>query len=137
MSIKVYSNSVHTDTDSLSNLFLNEMEAIYQMQSIYRGIVVVDINKEEEYRLLLQNNMHTVTIIHNIEDIDYDALDSRVLVMDYLIFREFINNVLSSSKHGTSYNFIGITYDFDSETKNELIEHYNKQCKHKSDVIII
>jgi hypothetical protein len=138
MSIKIYSKGMQTDAEgSLSNLFMNDLETIYQTHSIYRGIVVVNINKEDEYRLLLENNTHSVLIIHNIEDIDYDALDSRVLIMDYLIFREFMNNILCYAKHSTSYNFIGITYDIDFELKDELIEHYNKHCKHNTDVIII
>jgi hypothetical protein len=137
MSIKVYSKGMHTGAEgSLSNLFINDMETMYQSHSIYRGIVVVNINKEDEYRSLLENNTHSVLIVHNIEDVDYEALDSRVLIMDYLIFRQFIN-VLCNIKQDTSYNFIGIAYDIDFELKDELIEHYNKHCKQNMDVIII
>jgi hypothetical protein len=136
MSIKVYSSGIQNDiSNNASELFINDMEGVYQTHSIYRGIVATNLNREEEYKELLEKNTHTVCIIHTVDDIDYETLDSRVLVMDYLIFKEFVKKVLYNKD--TSYNFIGIAYDIDNEIKDELIAFYNNVSKYKSDVIII
>ncbi len=136
MSINVYSSDIQNDAYAKASvLFINDMENIYQSHSIYRGVVATDVNKEEEYKELLESHTHTARIIHTIDDIDYEGLDSRVLIMDYLIFREFIKKVLYNKD--TSYNFIGITYDIDNDIKDELIAFYRDVSKSHTDVIII
>ena len=138
MSIKVYSSDMQADQDNtVSCLFVNDMENIYQTHSIYRGIVVTDINKENEYKELLEYHTHTVSVIDTVDDVDYEAIDSRVLLMDYHIFRVFANRVLRNAVKGTSYNFIGITYDIANEIKEELIDEYHKLARNNTEIIII
>ena len=80
--------------------FINNIEEIYKTINIYRGIIIIDNNKQNELLLLkdeLINNNHNPIIVNHLHDINYN----------YRLFILTNINLLSKIKI-ENYNFIAI-----------------------------
>lgn len=153
MSIRPYiRGSEMTYTQGAKTVFIQDLENAYQTYSIYRAIVVTDIDKEIEYKEALEEYSHTVLLVQQIENMDYDNINARVLVMNYETYYKFLDCQHSQhSQHSqlsqlsqpntfrmyTSYNLIAMAYDFDEDIKNNLIEKYQSLAGYHSDETII
>lgn len=119
--------------------FFFELEEVYKNELIYRAIVVVNVGACEDMQYDLECYNHNAKyILHINENTDYEKLDSRVLVMEYPLFKQFIDYM--DFKHGIeniSYNLIAFSYDIPEDISNELKDFYNKINKNASNTIII
>ena len=92
MSIRPYiRGSEMTYTQGAKTVFIQDLENAYQTYSIYRAIVVTDIDKEIEYKEALEEYSHTVLLVQQIENMDYDNINARVLVMNYETYYKFLD----------------------------------------------
>jgi len=80
--------------------FINNIEEVYETINIYRGIIIIDNNKQNELYYLINeliNKNHNPIIINNINDINYN----------YRLF--IITNIkLLQNINIDNYNFIAI-----------------------------
>jgi hypothetical protein len=142
-SIIPYNNSniqiTNTYEKSSDEVFIADVENVYHTEYIYRGIIVTDINKEKHIKELLEFHNHSTYIIDIVnDDVNYEMLDSRILIMNYTNFKYALNNIDSNvGLLNSSYNFIGITYDIDNDMKNKLIHYYNDLTQNNKNKTII
>ena len=108
-------------------LFLEYIEDIYVNESIYRSIILAndetDANNIYSY---MSSNNHNVLYIDKIEEIgcighngDYKNSDYRVFIILKELFYNFINIIDKSS-----YNFIGISYNIDKHSYDNILNDY-------------
>ncbi len=120
------------------NDFFYDLEEVYKNELIYRSIIVVNIGNCEDMQYDLECYNHNAKYIMNInENIDYDKLDSRVLIMEYSLFKRFIDYM--DYKYGIdniSYNLIAFTYDIPLDIKKDLKNFFNKIKKNDNTIII-
>jgi hypothetical protein len=121
------------------NDFFYDLEEAYKNESIYRAIVIVNMGACEDMKYDLECYNHSATYILNIsESTDYEKLNSRVLVMEYSLFKQFIDYM--DYKYGIeniSYNLIAFSYDIPSEISDDMKIFYKNITKHNSNTIII
>jgi hypothetical protein len=128
-------NMIGNDT----NAFFNDLENIYTTNSIYRAIVVTDINCQEYIKKKLDMYNHTSIIINdNIKDINYENIDCRVVIVDYNFFKTFIDHLNEYYDIiNTSYNLIAFSYDINDNIRNKLINYYHNISYLKHNTIIM
>ena len=107
----------------LKNNFVDELENIYRTHLIYRTIVVCN-NDVIEYKKLLEDKEFSVYVINTISNINYDALDYRILLIKSELFEEFLNNIISN-KMSNFYTFIKFTYENDVIKEQISKKYYN------------
>jgi Fe-S cluster assembly iron-binding protein IscA len=119
--------------------FFHELEEVYKNELIYRAIVVVNIGGCEDMQYDLECYNHNVTYILSVnESIDYEKLDSRVLVMEYSLFKQFIDYM--DYRYGIdniSFNLIAFAYDIPDDISNDMKSFYENIKKHNTNTIII
>lgn len=115
-------------------LFVNDIiKNIYNEISIYRSVLVTN-NYAESIKLkkVLSSNDFDVLIIKNIinENIEYDNIDKRIVIVDKNLFRQFVNHIKNKNKEfsNSSYNFIGICYTMNKNDTVDILD-YIKQLK--------
>lgn len=142
MNISLYrdvSNNIIREPLTAKSVFIEDLENAYQTYSIYRAIVVTDVNKEIEYQIALEENNHTALVVSNIDyTSDYENIDARVLIMNYDTFDTFIDYI--SNKYDlskSSYNLMAFTYDIDEKIRYDLTAKYHELNKYSDDTIII
>lgn len=135
MSISLYREGSNIISEPLTakSVFIEDLENAYQTYSIYRAIIVTDLNNEIEYQIALEENNHTVLVVSNI-DADYENIDARVLIMNYDTYSTFLDKHDISK---SSYNLIAFTYDIDEEIRCNLTAKYKQLKKYSDDTIII
>ena len=106
----------------LKNQFVEELDNIYKTHLIYRTIVVCkdDIS---EYKSLLENKEFSVYVVNTIDNINYDALDYRIILINHDIFDDFLNYIISNNI-SNFYTYITFTYDNDT-IKDAISKKYN------------
>ena len=106
----------------LINQFVEKLDNIYKTHLIYRTIVVCN-DDILEYKNLLENKDFSVYIVNTVSNINYDALDYRIILIKYDIIEDFLNNIISNNINNF-YTYITFTEDNDN-IKNEIIKKYN------------
>jgi hypothetical protein len=104
------------------NQFVEDLDDIYKTHLIYRTIVVCN-DDILEYKNLLENKDFSVYIVNTVSNINYDALDYRIILIKYDIIEDFLNNIISNNINNF-YTYITFTEDNDN-IKNEIIKKYN------------
>ena len=105
------------------NSFVDELENIYKTHLIYRTIVVCN-GDVIEYKKLLEDKDFSVYVINTISNINYDALDYRILLIKSELFEDFLSNIISN-KMNDFYTFIKFTYENDDIKKYISNKYYN------------
>jgi hypothetical protein len=74
----------------------------------------------------LKSKDYNAIIIHVIENIDYNLIPHRIVIMTYEIFKAFINhlNANDGDIFKSSYNLIAFTYSILDSIRDELILFY-------------
>ena len=116
----------------LKNNFVDELENIYRTHLIYRTIVVCN-DDVIEYKKLLEDKEFSVYVINTISNINYDALDYRILLIKSELFEEFLNNIISNNLNNF-YTFIKFTYEND-DIKNSISKKYYNNSDIISNII--
>jgi hypothetical protein len=106
----------------LINQFVEKLDNIYKTHLIYRTIVVCN-DDILEYKNLLENKDFSVYIVNTVSNINYDALDYRIILIKYDIIEDFLKNIISNNINNF-YTYITFTEDNDN-IKNEIIKKYN------------
>lgn len=112
----------------LSKFVKDIEEYIYNRESIYRSILVVNSTTEcQKLKNILDKKDYVSHIVMNIDyNIDYNDIDCRIIILCPNKFKEFVNHV--DNNLGTltsSYNFIGFNYNIDEEWVDNMISFYN------------
>ena len=107
----------------LKNNFVDELENIYRTHLIYRTIVVCN-DDVVEYKKLLEDKEFSVYVINSNSNINYDALDYRILLIKSELFEDFLNNIISN-KMSNFYTFIKFTYENDVIKEQIFKKYYN------------
>lgn len=109
----------------LKNQFVEELDNIYKTQLVYRTIVVCNDDIEEYKRLLEKKDFSVYMVeVDAIANINYDALDHRVILIKHSLFEEFLNNIISNN-NTDFYTYIAFTYDNEG-LKEAIYKKYNK-----------
>jgi hypothetical protein len=109
-------------------MFVKHLEEyIYKEYLIYRTIIVT--NNEKENMVLrkdLKSKDYNAVIINEIDNIDYNKIPHRIVIMTYKIFKEFIEflNSYDGGIFKSSYNLIAFTYSMLDSIRDELILFY-------------
>jgi hypothetical protein len=109
-------------------MFVKHLEEyIYKEYLIYRTIIVT--NNEKENMALkkdLKSKDYNAVIINEIENIDYNQIPHRIVIMTYEIFIDFINHLNTNNGEifKSSYNLIAFTYSMLDSMRDELISFY-------------
>lgn len=122
-------------------LFVTDLEnKIYNKELIYRSIIITnDDNTSLLIKTIMEDRDYSIKFVEEIENIDYNNIDTRILIMKYNIFEEFLNYM--ENKNGgvlnSSYNFISIYYTIPKDTVNELISIYLEKTNNNMNNTII
>jgi hypothetical protein len=123
-----------------SNFVKHIEENIYKKELIYRSILVVKSNIDG-YRLktFLDNRDYTSQFVKNIDnDIEYNNIDCRILIMCTNMFKDFVNFLdLQNGINNSTYNFIGFDYSLDAECVNDLVSFYTRKTNNMTNTIIL
>jgi hypothetical protein len=115
----------------LKNQFVEELDNIYKTQLIYRTIVVCN-DDLVEYKRLLEMKDFSVYVVDAdaLTNINYDALDYRVILIKHTLFEEFLNNIILNNITDF-YTYIAFTYDNDT-FKEEIYKKYDSNASNGS-----
>lgn len=118
--------------------FIMKIEEIYKNELIYRALVVSDIGDAENIKNIFEENDHSVKIFKKSEDIDYNILDCRIFVIEYLLYEEFlIYNILKYGIDNLPFNLIIYSCNIDNNIIEDLKEKYNKHTHNNNNKAII
>ena len=108
---------------------LHTLDELYTNNLVYRTIIVC--NNTDDYKYILNKNNYDVYVLDNYDDnINYDALDVRILLIKSESFLQFIKDY--NKKELDRYFYTSII--FDSED-NELKAEYLKISKNNTLII--
>jgi hypothetical protein len=129
-------NNIHkAKTHNISNMcsILNKLEDIYNNNLVYRTIVVC--YDTDKYKKILNMNNYDVFIIDKYDNnIEYEALDVRILLIDHTIFIDFISRYYN--KETVSIPFYSlILFDICEQTNNNLKIQYKNISKNNTQLI--
>jgi hypothetical protein len=107
--------------------FVDKLDTMYNTHLIYRTIVVCD-GDICEYKRLLEKRDFSVYLTGTSDtefdfDINYDALDCRVILIESKRIEDFLNNIISK-KINNFYTFITFTNDND-DAKDAITKRYS------------
>lgn len=105
----------------IKNQFVDELDNIYKTHLIYRTIVVCN-DDIDEYKVLLENKEFSVYVVDTISNINYDALDFRILLIKYDMVEEFLNDIIANNI-SDFYTYIAFTYD-NASIKDAISKKY-------------
>lgn len=116
-----------TDYNNIKE-FVKKIETIYTNELIYRALIITnDINDRNNIEDILTMNDHSVKVFTEINpEINYDKLDNRIFIIEYTIFKEFVNHMIN--RYGIEnlpYNLIIFSYDLDNVNIDKLKKEYN------------
>ena len=106
----------------LKNQFVEKLDNIYKTHLIYRTIVVCN-DDISEYKNLLENKDFSVYTVNTVPNINYDALDCRIILIKHDIIEEFLNNIILNNNNNF-YTYITFTDD-NNDIKDTIIKKYN------------
>lgn len=101
--------------------FVDKLDTMYKTHLIYRTIVVCD-GDICEYKRLLEKKDFSVYVADADADINYTALDCRVILVESRRFEEFLNTMITN-KITNFYTFITFTND-DDAVKDAIAKKY-------------
>jgi hypothetical protein len=107
---------------NFKNNFIEKLDNIYKTHLIYRTIVVCN-DDILEYKNLLENKDFSVYIVNTVSNINYDALDYRIILIKHDLIEDFLNNIISNNINNF-YTYITFTEDND-DIKNKIIKKYH------------
>lgn len=104
--------------------FVDKLDTMYKTHLIYRTIVVCD-GDICEYKRLLEKKDFSVCVADadTDTDINYTALDCRVILVESRRFDEFLNTMITN-KITNFYTFITFTND-DDAVKDAITKKYD------------
>lgn len=111
----------------LSNFVEHIEENIYNRELIYRSILVVKSNIETiRLKNLLDRKDYTCYIIEDIDnDLDYNNIDCRIMILCANQFKDFIQHIDNTiGINNSSYNFIGFNYTIDDDCVEDMVSYY-------------
>ena len=105
--------------------FVEELDNIYKTNLIYRTIVVCN-DDVLEYNNLLETKDFSVYLVDNPSnnDINYDDLDSRIILINFNILEDFLNNIIDLKLYNF-YTFITFTPNAENIKDFVLTKYYN------------
>ena len=94
--------------------FVNKLEEVYKNQLIYRTLIVYGNKKYVPiYKYMLEQNNNSVYVVKNNNNINYDKLDYRILMVNDKKFKDFVEkngsnfyNLVIHTPCSSSYNKI-------------------------------
>ena len=105
----------------LINQFVDKLDNIYKTNLIYRTIVVCN-DDISEYKILLESNDYSVYTVNTVSNINYDALDCRIILIKHDIIEEFLDSIISNNINNF-YTYITFTYD--NDVKDTIVKKYH------------
>jgi hypothetical protein len=110
----------------LKFMFVEELDNIYKTNLIYRTIVVCNDDDVLEYKNILETKDFSVYLVDTPSNnhINYDDLDSRIILINSNKLEEFLNNIISNK----TYSFYThIIFTPDTENMKDLVckKYYN------------
>jgi hypothetical protein len=112
---------------------LNKLEDIYNNNLVYRTIVVC--YDTDKYEKILNMNNYDVFIIDNYNNnIEYETLDVRILLIDHTIFIDFISRYYNNENTNIPFYSL-ILFDICEQTNNNLKIQYKKISKNNTQLI--
>jgi len=126
---------------SLSNFVQHIEENIYKKSLIYRSIIVAKNQKEcNILKRQLENKDYSAIIVDHIEDdINYNDIDNRIVIMSFEKFKLFIEH-LDRFEGGileSTYNFIAFSYYIDDKIVEDLVSYYIRKTNNNINNTII
>ena len=73
--------------------FVNYLEDIYRNQLIYRTLIIYNSNLNM-YKYLLEQNDNSVHVVNMCDNIDYDKIDSRILLVNLHHAVKILSNII-------------------------------------------
>jgi len=112
---------------------LSKLEEIYNNNLIYRSIIVC--NDTDKYKNIFNKNNYDVFIIDKYNNnIEYETLDIRILLIDENNFIDFITHYYNDKN--TSIPFYSlIIFDSCEQTNNNLKIEYKKISKNNTQLV--
>lgn len=112
------------------DIFLKNIEEnIFNNISVYRSLFITNTNYESvELEKKLDKKNYNSHILYDIDKcIDYNIIDNRILIMQYDIFEDFINELnIKSGILDSTYNFIAFNYTINNSIISKSIDFYLK-----------
>lgn len=109
-------------------LFVTDIEnKIYNQELIYRSIIITnDNNTSLLIKTIMEDKDYSIKVVDEIENIDYNNIDVRILIMQHDKFKDFLNYMENHNGGvlNSSYNFISIYYTIPMDTVKKLINIY-------------
>lgn len=107
---------------------LNKLCDIYEDKLIYRTIIVTNSKKDSNnlYHILNDADYSALIVNEIIEDIKYNELDKRIIIISHNKFIKFVEHL--NNKYGidnSSYNLILFSDSINCEQINMLENYYN------------
>lgn len=111
---------------------LNKLCDIYEDKLIYRTIIVTNSKKDSNtlYNILNDTDYSALVVNEIIEDIKYNELDKRIIIISHNKFIKFVEHL--NNKYGidnSSYNLILFSDSINCEQINMLENYYNNLSK--------
>jgi len=122
-------------------LFVTDIEnKIYNKELIYRSIILTnDKSTSLLIKAVMEDRDYSIKFVEEIENINYNDIDTRILIMNCAIFEDFLNYL--ENKNGgvtnSSYNFISIYYTTPTETVKNVIDTYLRMTNNNINNTII
>lgn len=129
-------------SQTISDFIQHIEDNIYRQELVYRSILVAKNEKEcMLIKIKLERNDHSAVIIDGIYDnIDYNYIDNRIVIIEEGKFNLFIDNLHNNNGGilNSSYNFIAFSYNIDNNKVDEMITSYiNKTNNNANNTIIM
>jgi len=110
----------------LKFMFVEELDNIYKTNLIYRTIVVCNDDDVLEYKNILETKDFSVYLVDTPSNthINYDDLDSRIILINSNLLEEFLNNIISNKTY-SFYTHIIFTPDTENMKDFVCKKYYN------------
>jgi hypothetical protein len=115
-------------------------ENIYKKELVYRSILVVKSNTDGyKLKAILDNRDYTSQFVKDIDnDVEYNNIDCRILIMCSNIFKDFVNFLdFQNGINNSTYNFIGFDYSLDTECVKDMVSFYMEKTNNMANTIIL
>lgn len=102
-------------------------ENIFGKISVYRTIILTkDRDDSIELKNILEANDFSVLMLNNrVENIDYNNIDVRVVIMQTNLFKDFIKHIDDNvGILNSSYNLICLNYNIPECETIDMLKHY-------------
>lgn len=103
-------------------------ENIFAKISVYRTIILTKDHDDsiELKNILEENDFSVLTLNHRVENIDYNNLDIRVVIMPTNLFKDFMKHIDDEvGILNSSYNLICLNYNISKCETYDILKYYN------------